>query len=92
MTFAVHCPHCDAGNEDPFEVMARGDVDWMNCCSCRGKFFFLIAECQTCEAECVFAWHAAPPPDWTRLLRCSHCDQRLELSDDARLADQFGRR
>jgi hypothetical protein len=92
MTFAVHCPHCDAANEDPFEVMARGDVDWMNCAACRRKFFFLIAECQACEEECEFAWQAAPSPEWTRVLRCSHCDQPLELSDDARLADHFGRR
>ena len=92
MAFAVHCPHCDAANEDPFEVMVRGDVDWMNCGACGSKFFFLIAECQACEEESVFAWQAAPPPEGTRLLRCSHCGQRLELSDDARLADHSGRR
>ena len=45
MTFVVQCPYCRHGNEDPFEVMTRGEVDWTRCASCEAKFFYLIADC-----------------------------------------------
>jgi hypothetical protein len=87
VTFAVHCPHCRHGNEDPFEVMALGDLDWTRCASCGRKFFYLIADCQACEGESVFTWAAPPEPPWTALLRCSHCGDRLTLCNEAYRAD-----
>lgn len=86
MTFAVHCPHCRGSNEDPFEVMPRGDIDWVTCSSCSKRFFFLLAECAVCEGESVFTWPGAPVPPWTSALCCGHCGRPLELSDDVLVA------
>ena len=88
MTFVVQCPHCRHGNEDPFEVMTRGEVDWTLCASCNVKFFYLMADCQACEEECVFTWRAAPESPQTSLLECSQCAHRLEISDAAIRPDQ----
>lgn len=82
MTFAVQCPDCQRGNDDPFEVMARGHVDWTHCCWCSQHFFFLIAECKSCEEESVFAWSAAPLPGEIKALRCRVCDSPIELFDE----------
>lgn len=91
-TFAVKCPHCLASDEDPFEVLARGDIDWTMCVSCGKKFYFLVVECQACEEESVFTWQAVPEPPWTRSLHCSHCGRPLELSDEALLNEYFRRK
>ena len=79
MTFAVCCPHCNDANGDPFEVMARGEIDWTLCAGCGKRFYFLVAECNACEEESVFAWKEAPVPPWTPGLCCGHCGQRLEF-------------
>jgi hypothetical protein len=82
MTFAVHCPHCQRGNDDPFEVMARGEIDWTHCCWCKRLFFFMIAECKACEEESIFAWPGAPLPPEIKALRCRACDLPIELFDE----------
>ena len=63
---SVHCPRCMHANEDPFEVMARDEVDWMNCHGCGKKFFFLLAGCDTCVDESIFTWRNLPSPAQTR--------------------------
>ena len=88
MNFAVICPHCQCGNEDPFDVMTRNDIDWTHCESCGRKFHYLIADCASCEEESVFAWREPPDTPPTLRLDCSCCGLHLEFSDEAYFADQ----
>lgn len=91
MAFALHCPHCTCGNDDPFEVMARGHVDWMHCSGCARHFYFLIAECKACEEESTFAWQGAPLPSDMKALRCRACGLPVELLDEPTFSDRLGR-
>lgn len=88
---SVSCPHCLQGNEDPVEVMARGEVDWTNCGACNRRFLFLLAVCEHCTEESVFAWREAPAPAETQQLRCQTCGRGLEWPDEA-LAEDHSRR
>jgi transcription elongation factor Elf1 len=85
--FSVSCPHCEQANEDPFEVMARDDIDWMNCGACKRNFFFLLASCERCEGESVFAWCQAPTPPEIRQLRCQTCGHGLDQRNEALAED-----
>lgn len=91
MTFAVPCPYCHRSKDDPFEVMARGDIDWTHCSWCTRRFLFLIAECKACEEESVFTWPEAPLPLEIRALRCRACDLPIELLDESTSSGHLGR-
>jgi ribosomal protein L37E len=88
MKFAVICPHCQVGNEDPLDMMTRNDLDSTHCESCGKKFHYLIADCASCEEESVFEWQEAPDPPPASRLDCSRCGLRLEFSDGTYFADQ----
>ena len=79
MTFAVHCPHCNDANHDPFEVMARGEVDWTLCAGCGERFIFLWPNATLARRK--VSSHGREPP--CRLGRsglcCGHCGHRLEF-------------
>jgi hypothetical protein len=90
-TFELQCPHCQAANEDPFEVVPRGEFDWMICTGCTKKFYFFVAECEACEEETVFTWQVVPEPPWTTSLCCSYCTRRIGISNEAHVKQYIQR-
>ncbi|GAB3759110.1 hypothetical protein GCM10028796_05800 [Ramlibacter monticola] len=84
---SVSCPYCSGSKEDAFETMARDRVDWTNCDSCKGKFFYLLACCDACVEESVFSWRERPSVPALEALWCNACGHVLRSSATALASD-----
>ena len=91
MDWSISCPWCQASNEDPFEVMPRGSVDWSTCVRCRNRFFLLVTDCHKCEQENMFAWRQVPLPAQMSGLACVACGWSVGRSDETPSTDDLGR-
>lgn len=80
--FSVTCPACQHANDDPFEVMARGSVDWTTCVGCRRPFSYLILLCEHCVEESAFTGTDAALQD-VAFVTCKHCSRPLSQNDEA---------
>lgn len=86
--FAITCPHCGAANDDPFEVLTRGAADWHSCIDCKQRFYYLIGECDTCEAESTFSWPEEPVGITLSDLKCSECGSQYGHGHESRLSSE----
>jgi hypothetical protein len=84
---SVSCPYCFGSKEDAFETMSRDSLDWTHCDSCKGKFFYFLASCETCVEESVFSWRERPSASGLQTLRCNNCGHVLPSPDAAPVLD-----
>ncbi len=81
--FALICPHCNASNDDPFEVFEQGKFDWTSCVGCNKPIHYFIGECAVCEAETPFTWAVEPVGTTPSDLKCGKCGSRYGQQHEA---------
>lgn len=69
----LHCPFCEHGHKDPFEVLDTNALDSMKCEACSAVFWFAIMECERCAHEQTFSWPQQPSSAVLDLLTCEAC-------------------
>lgn len=79
---SFQCPHCSHRSEDSLEVLDAMERHEMHCEACRGSYWIVIVECNSCAHEQVLISTSRPAELVPADQMCAACGQRLAEPDD----------